>query len=266
MRILKITEEEYPEFDSLFEDSDSSRVEDAAPEVIDGSKDVKINGRTVSEYDAVFAQIPEKNAVFGRVLLEMMEEKGLNLNYPSTAFFIMSKKNYLYHVLHEKGIPSPTTVVAASEKAARSIENLEKPLVARKFDQLEEEEKRMLEEEDSVVDFMEGKEYPEEFIIFHEFSKGDKYFCLYIDGTVISLEDTSEGWNFSTKKLQYSSISNDRQELVSQTAKSIGSPVAEVMMRGDQVWDVNPNPDLKTYTEVSGKNAFEAVASVLKGD
>ncbi|MFB6215501.1 MAG: RimK family alpha-L-glutamate ligase, partial [Candidatus Aenigmatarchaeota archaeon] len=253
--------------DPLFEESRQINVEDMAPEVIDGEAGVKSREEKISDFDAVFAEIPVENAVFGRVLLEVIEEEGVSINYPSTAFFIMAKKNYLYNVMHEKNLPAPRTVAAASEKAARSIENqLEKPLIARRFDQMVEEEKKKLDEEGSVVDFMEGINYPEEVVLFHEFNPGDKYRCLYAGGEVISLEDRSEDWKLSSDDLQYSNVSSSQEELVCSTARSIGSPVAEVILRGEQVWDVNPNPDLETYTDVSGKNAYQEMASVLKSE
>jgi predicted CoA-binding protein len=40
--------------------------------------------------------------------------------------------------------------------------------------------------------------------------------------------------------------------------------VAEILIEDGKVIDVNPNPDLKKYTEISGKNAYEDVADVLR--
>lgn len=265
MRLLKITRQEFEEFDPLFEDNYKADVEDVAPSVIKGESDVKLNGNSISDYDAVFAEIPQKNAVFGRVMLEMIEEKDVRLNYPSTAFFIMAKKNYLYHVLHQKNIDTPGTVVVGSEKARRNIdEHLDYPMVARKFDSLSETERRLIESSEDIDEFAEGTEYPDEFIIFQEFDEGEKYRCLYIDGEIISLADGSDEWRFNQEKLKYSSLSNDQKEAVVRTSEGIGTPVAEVILRGNKVFDVNPNPDLKMYTEISGKNAFEEVAEVLR--
>ncbi len=267
MKLLKITRNDFEEFDPLFEEVETVNVEQVAPSVIDGETDVKINGGSISDYDAVFTDIPQKNAVFGRVLLEMIEEEGIRTNHPSTAFFIMSKKNYLHHVLHQKDIDASATVVVASDKAGRNIEDhLETPLIARKFDQLVEVESRLIEDEDTIEEFVGGTEYPDEFIVFQELEDGDKYRCLYAGGEIISLMDSSDSWQLQDEKLKYSSLSQEQKKTVEKAAKNIGTPVAEVVLRGGKVFDVNPNPDLGQYTEVSGKNAYEAVAQVLKGD
>lgn len=267
IKLLKITRKEHEELDDVFEETERIDVERVAPEVIDGQSNVRFNGSSLSEYDAVFAEIPSKNAVFGRVLLEMIEEKGIRVNYPSTAFFIMSKKNYLYHVLHEKSVEAPKTVSVASEKAGRNLgEHLEFPVVARRLDQLEEAEKTVVETEEEAEDFLEGVEYPEEVILFHELREGDKYRCLYTGGDIVSLEDKSDGPWLTDDNLQYSSLPSDLKETVKNAVEGIGTPVAEVLVRDEEVVDVNPNPDLEMYTEISGKNAHEAVANVLKGD
>ena len=122
MKLLKITSNEHSELDEMFEDVEQKGVDELAPEVIDGKTNVRMNGETIEDYDAAFLEIPTKNPVFGRVLIEMIEEKGLNVNYPSIAFHIMSKKNYLAYVLSQKDINTPNRVVAASEKASRNIQ------------------------------------------------------------------------------------------------------------------------------------------------
>ncbi|MFB6203895.1 MAG: RimK family alpha-L-glutamate ligase [Candidatus Nanohaloarchaea archaeon] len=267
MKALKITENEHEEFDPLFEDVEHVGVDQLAPWVSRERADVTFNGRSVSEYDAAFAEIPAKNAVFGRVLLEMMEEKGIRLNYPSTGFFIMAKKNYLYHTLHEKGVSAPKTVVIAEEKAMRNLgDHLEAPVVGKRFHELKEVEKSELEDMDDVEEFTEGVEYGENFLIFHSLNRGDKYRCLVTGDNVISLADTTETWEMSTDNLKYTNMSRDLRELAKTTARKIGTECAEVLIRDGQVVDVNPNPDLQTYTEVSGKNAYESLAEVLRGE
>ncbi|MFB6147364.1 MAG: RimK family alpha-L-glutamate ligase [Candidatus Nanohaloarchaea archaeon] len=266
IKLLKITRNEHEELDEGFEETERVEVEKVAPEVVNGQSNVRFNGSSVSEFDAVFAEIPEKNAVFGRVLLEMIEEKGINVNYPSTAFFIMSKKNYLYHVLHEKDVKAPKTVSVASQKAGRNLEeNLDFPAVARRLKDLEETEKTVVDDEDEAHDFLEGVEYPEEVILFHELSEGDRYRCLYTGGDIISLEDMSEG-PWIGDDLQYSSLPSGMEETVEHAANAIGTPVAEVLVRNGEVVDVNPNPDLEMYTDISGKDAHEAVTEVLRGE
>lgn len=265
MKLLEITDKEETRLQEVFEDVDRVEVEELAPEVIEKKSDVTLDGISISEYDAVYAEIPEKYAVFGRVLLETIEEKGVFLNYASTAFFIMAKKNYLYHVLHEKNIPAPETVVVASEKAVRNVENyLRGPLVAKKYEGMVLEESTKIETVDEIQDIAEGLNPQEDIMIFNELRFGDKYRCLVAGDQIISLADNSEGWKISRDNLQYANMSSDLRDIVRKTRDAIGTQVAEILLQDGRVIDVNPNPDLEMYTEISGKNAFEAVEKVYR--
>ena len=267
MKLLKITDQELPELDEYFEEVRSEELEQIAPEVRDKKSDVKIEGVSIEEFDSVYADIPPENAIFGRVLLEIIEEKGVNLNYSSTSFFIMSKKNYLYHVLHEKSVPAPQTAVIADQKAARNLENhIKGPLVARKFKGLVEAERTKIEKVEGIHEFADGVDYGENILLFNELRQGDKYRCLVAGDTVISLEDTSEGWEIQKEDLTYSNIPNDLEEVVLHAAEAIGTKTAEIVLRDGKVVDANPNPDLEMYTKTSGKDAYKAVAEALKED
>lgn len=238
-----------------------------APEVVDKQQDVKVNEKSIEEYDSVYAEIPVKNATFGRVMLEIMEEKGVKTNYSSTAFFTMAKKNYLYYVLHEKGVPCPKTVVIASEKSARNIEKLiPTPVIARKMEELRETEKDILESSEEIEKFVEGVEYEEDLIIFQENSEGDKYKCLVLGNEVISLKDGSEGWKFDKNSLKYANPSDKKIKTVKKASKVIGTPIAEVTLRGNKVYDVNPEPELELYSELAGKDVYKKIAEILKED
>lgn len=266
MRLLKITDDEENELDQYFDEVERVDLENLSPEVLDNTPDLKVNGELVEAFDSVFAEIPVENAIFGRVLLETIEEKNIALNYSSTAFFIMAKKNYLYPVLHEKDLPVPKTAVIADEKAARNMEDhLKGPLLARKFEELNEIEKTLIETVEDIHGFAEGVDYGENVIIFSELSKGDKYRCLVAGDKVISLQDTSDGWRIKEDDLTYSGISNDLKDIVRSAAYAIGTDVAEILLRDGQIVDANPNPDLKMYKDVSGKDAFKAVSDALKG-
>lgn len=263
-KFLKITERDYEGFEEIYEEVEDVAIDQVAPEVVDGKKDVQISGESVEKYDAAYIEIPPKNAVFGRVAIEMIREKGVATNQTSTGFFIASKKNYLYYVLHEKGIPAPKTVVVATEKASRNIEKeLRGPLVARRLQELEESEVRKLDTVQEISDFAEGSEYDEDVLLFHEYNSGEKYRCLVAGEQIISLRDRSEGWRFDEESLSYSNISDEQREVVSKTRRALGTPVIEVKLRGNEVYDLEPNPDLQLFTEVSGKNAFEAASEAL---
>jgi len=165
----------------------------------------------------------------------MIQEKDINLNYPSTAFFTMSKKNYLSYVLHQKKVPSPKTVVIASEKASRSIEkNLETPIIARKIEEMQETERSLLNSQDDIQGFVEGVEYEEDVIIFQEYNEGDKYTCLVIEDEIVSLKDSSEDWKIDRNSLKYSNPSDRKLEIVKKAANGIGAPIAEVILRGEE--------------------------------
>ncbi len=264
-RLLKITEHEYEAFEDLFDEVEEAEIDEVAPEVVGGEPDVKVDGESVDRYDAAYIEIPPKNAVFGRVALEMIGEKGVNLNHTSTGFFIAAKKNYLYYVLHEKGIRAPKTVSVATEKASRNIEKqLRGPLIARRLENLQETEVKKLDTVGEIGDFAAGSEYEDDILLFHEYNSGDKYRCLVAGDQVISLRDRSEGWRFEEDSLSYSNISDEQREVVNKTKKALGTPVIEVKLRGDEVYDLEPNPDLELFTDVSGKNAFEAVSEALK--
>jgi glutathione synthase/RimK-type ligase-like ATP-grasp enzyme len=265
IKLLKITENEHEELDEFFEETDRIKLDQVAPQVVDGDTDIKVGDKSIAEYDACFTEIPPKNAVFGRVMLEMIEEKNVRANQFSTAFYIMAKKNYLYYILHEKEIPAPKTAVIATEKAARNIEKeLETPVIARKLEELEETERKKLETEEEIYGFAEGSEYEEDVLIFQEYSEQEKYKCLVIGEQVISLKDSSEGWKIKEDNLKYSNLSDTQKEIVKQTAKKIGTSFAEIHLRGEQVYDLNPNPDIELFEQNAGRNVYEAVAEILK--
>ena len=265
MKLLKISDRELEQFDSYFDETERVEISSVAPEVVDGNFDVKIAGSSIEEYDVVYAEIPVKNAVFGRVMLEMIEEEQIPVNYSSTGFFLSAKKNYQYYTLHEQDIPAPKTAVVATEKSARNLDKeLKGPVIGRRLEDLKEVENKKLDTVDSIKAFAEGTEYSDELLIFHEYRKGKKYRCLVIDGKIIPVQDDSEDWRFTEDSLKYSNISDKQKEIVKKAVKRIGTPMAEVLIRGEQVYDIRPNPDLEMYTDVSGKNAFESVAEMLK--
>ncbi|MBC5792441.1 MAG: hypothetical protein H8Z69_00215 [Nanohaloarchaea archaeon] len=226
-----------------------------------------MNGNSIEDYDAVFATIRPKNAVFGRVLLEMTEEKGVNTNISSTCFFTLSKKNYLYYVLKKRDIKSPNTVVVPSEKAARNVHNqVEPPLVGRKIENLEETEIRKLETVEDIQSFAEGTEYETDVLLFQNYDKGEKYRCLVVGDEIISLKDDSDSWKFKDENPKYSNISDSKEQKIRECMNSLGTSVAEVKLRGEQIFDINPNPDLQLFSDASGKNVYETVADLLKED
>lgn len=265
IKLLKITDREHEELDEFFEETDRIELDQVAPQVVKGETDVKVGDKSIEEYDACYTEIPPKNAVFGRVLLEMIEEKNVKANQYSTAFFIMAKKNYLYYILNEKGIPAPKTAVIATEKAARNIEKeVEPPLIGRKLEELEETERKKIEDGEDIQGFAEGSEYEEDVLILQEYREEDKYRCLVIGDQVISLKDNSDGWKMDEDSLKYSNLSDTQKEIVKKTAEKIGTSFAEIHLRGEKVFDIKANPDIELFEQNAGKDIYEAVADVLK--
>lgn len=267
MKLLKVTETEYSQFEEMFEEVDKVPVERLAPEVVDGRSSVRLNGATAAKYDVAFLEIPEQKPVFGRVVAEMLGEHGLGLNYSGMAFFIMAKKNYLSYVLHQKNVAAPETVSLASEKASRNVqEHLDFPVVARKYDEMKLVESNLIEEQDQLAELAEGIEYGEDMVLLQEYMEGDKYRIFYCDGVVASLEDRTEGWRISSDSLQYSNVSSEIRDEVKKAMDRIGARYGEVLVRSGEIVDINPNPDLEKFTSVSGKNAFEKTAEILRSE
>lgn len=270
MNLLILTNEGDERPDGFEEHVDSvteHKIKDLSPEVIDGKTDVRIKDISATDFDAAFLRIRPKNAVFGRVLLEMLEEHHVRVNYPSTAFFTMAKKNYLYYVLHQKDVQAPKTGIVASEEAARNLEReLSGPLLARRFDDLVENERKIIKEVSDIEAFVSGPDYDETFIAFQEYISGDMYRSLRVGDEIISLEDDHDNIWPDTDNLNYSNLPEDQQHEVMKAAKAIGAPVAEVILIDGNVVDVNPNPDLDMYTDISGKDVYRRVTEVLRED
>ena len=264
MKLLAITDEE-PPLGEFFEKGDTVRLDQVAPQVRNQTPGVKVEGEPVEKYDAVFSEIEPKNLVFGRVLLEMLEEKGLKTDISSTAFFTASKKNYLYYVLKQKNVEAPKTVSIASEKAIRGIERqIKGPLIARRFEEMQEMETKKLDTVEAIQGFAEGFEYGNGFILFQEYSSGDKTRCLKLGDKMISLSESSDGWAFTAENLKYSNISSEKEEAVESVAGALGADILEVKLRGTEVFDVEPNPDFSIYEKKSGQDVYGKVAEMLK--
>lgn len=263
MKLLK-TSNVSEHLDVKFEEVAEVETEDFSPEVIDGESDVRVNAE-IEDCDAAFLKLPENNPIFGRVLLEIIEEKGIKTNHPSIGFYITAKKNYLYYVLEQKDVPMPKTVIAASEKSAKNVTRyLETPLIAKRYEDNQLEESARLEDDQEVQEFAEGTDYGEDILIFQEETGEEKYKILYAAGNTISLKDKTEGWRISDEKLQYSNLSNELEELVEDTMKSIGTEYGEVIIKGGKVTDVRPNPDPEIYTDKSGKDAFKYIREIYE--
>ncbi|WEL19875.1 hypothetical protein [Candidatus Nanohalococcus occultus] len=263
MKLLK-TSNVSEKLDEHFEEVSAVETEEFSPEVIDGEADVRVNSG-IEDCESAFLKLPERNPIFGRVLLEILEEKGITTNYPSIGFYITAKKNYLYYVLEQKDISIPETVIAASENSAKNVTRyLELPIIAKRYEENQLEESARLEDEQEAKEFAEGTDYGEDILIFQEETGDEKYKVFYANGNLISLKDKTEGWRVSDEKLQYSNLSNELEELVETTMKSIGTEYGEVILKGGKVIDVKPNPDPEVYADKSGKDAFKYIKEIYQ--
>lgn len=263
MKLLK-TSNSSEELDEDFEEVVEVETEDFSPEVIDGESDVRVDA-DIEGCEAAFLKLPEKNPIFGRVLLEIIEEKGIKTQNPALGFYITAKKNYLYYVLEQKDVPMPDTVIAASEKSAKNIERyIKTPLIAKRYKDNQLAESAKLEDGEEVKEFAEGTSYGEDIVIFQEEVEGEKYKVFYAAGNLISLKDKTDDWRVSDEKLQYSNLSNELEETVESTMKSIGTEYGEVIIKGGKVVDVRPNPEPEIYANKSGKDAFKYIREIYE--
>jgi len=122
IKLLKITDREHEELDEFFEETDRIELDQVAPQVVDGDTNVKVGDKAIADYDACFAEIPPKNAVFGRVMLEMIEEKNVKSKPVFDCLLHNGKEKLSLLYTTRKDIPTPKTAIIATEKAARNIE------------------------------------------------------------------------------------------------------------------------------------------------
>lgn len=129
-------------FDPYFEGVDEEKLSRTRVNLLENEEGVLIDSKSAMNYDSLLI-IPEpKMTVYVRVLLERLE-KNLLANLDSTSSYILLKKQYLYKVLNEKGIPIPKTVVVGSKKGASGIKELNFPVVGRMFEGFEKREMEM---------------------------------------------------------------------------------------------------------------------------
>lgn len=232
------------------------------------SADVLVGGEPLDGYDVVYLQPNPKIAIFSRVFLEALRDRDIQTNIGPTAFFILAKKSYLYQVLAEKGVPIPPTATVSTEKGVSGLEDdVSFPLVGKKFEGFTRRDMNLLESEDELSSFVEHMEHGTHFLVLQEKVAGDVYDCLYIDGNVHSIRLEDEGWRkrSGTAKESYHSISSELEEVVSDTAQSIGAPVCRVRLVGGTVVDAALDPDLERFKTITGKNVYGNLADALAG-
>ncbi|MDY6770094.1 MAG: hypothetical protein SVU88_03915 [Candidatus Nanohaloarchaea archaeon] len=236
--------------------------------VAGGEPAVLVGGEDLSDYDALYLDPDPRIAIFSRVFLEALLEQDITTNIGPTAFFILAKKSYLYQVLAEKNVPIPPTATVSTQKGVSGIEeDLSYPLVGKKFEGFERRDMNLLESGDELSSFVEHMDHGSHFLVLQEQVDGEVYDCLYIDGNVVSIRLEGDGWRQRSGEAaeSYHSIASELEEVVADTATSIGADVCRVRLVGGQVVDAALDPDLERFHEISGKNVYGNIAEMLAG-
>ncbi len=252
-------------FEEHFEDVEEKSLANTMV-TVNGETEVLVNGESIENWDALYLQ-PEPKAVgFSRVLMEALSLKDIECNM-NTSMFIPEKKPYLLQVLSERKIPTPSQTSISTEKGLTEIEkDLEFPVIAKKYSNLNLEETKIFEEFDELKKFSENTEHGENFILIQEYSEEDIFDILYIDGDIISLKLEEEPWNSDDVSGKYHSLSDEQKKIVEDAVSAIGLKICRVRLKGQKVIDIENDPQLERFRDESGKNVYGRVASMLKGD
>lgn len=271
MNLLIITDDEEDddleeELSPFFDDVDTASIANVRIDAGDASE-VRIAGQPLDGYDALYLQPRIQTAIFSRVFLEVLLERDINTNINAAAFFILAKKNYLFQVLAEKDVPTPTTAVVSTEKGVSGIENdMDFPLVGKKYEGFVRRDMNLLDDSDELSSFVEHMEHGKHVLLLQEYVDGDVFDCLYVDGDIVSINLESDSWRKEAGKAtaSYHTISSDLADVVEHTAESIGANICRVRLVDGKVVDAYLDPALSRFKKISGKNMYEKVADALK--
>lgn len=233
----------------------------------DGAR-LTIDGVEAKQFDAVFLKPEPKAAIYGRVLLELLQERHIPCNVDASSFFIMTKKHYLLEVLEEHGVPLPPTVALSTEKGlTKAEEELDFPLMAKMYDGFQRVDITKIEDVGELKTFAEHAEHGKNVVIAQEFLEGDVYDALYMDGDIVSTE-VEGGWKTDTENRSYTyhSLSSDQQDVVQRAAEAIGTALCRVKLVDQTVIQMESDLRLPQFREVSGKDVYGHIADVLVGD
>ncbi|MFB6294438.1 MAG: RimK family alpha-L-glutamate ligase [Candidatus Nanohaloarchaea archaeon] len=269
MNLLTITDDDtlVDRLDEHVDTVDQASIADARVVAGDGTE-VMVNGTPLDDYDALYLAPNPQIAIFSRVFLETLLNHDITANIGPTAFFILAKKSYLYHVLAERNVPIPPTATVSTENGVSGLEDdLSYPLIGKKFEGFQRRDMSLLESGEELSSFAEHLEHGDHFLVLQEKVDGDVYDCLYIDGDVVSLSLDGEGWRKRSGEAteSYHSISSSLEEVVADAAQSIGADICRVRLVGDTVVDAALDPALERFHDISGKNVYGNVADMLEG-
>lgn len=240
---------------------------DAAIRVGDTAQ-ATIDGTAVEEFDAVFLKPEPKAAIYGRIFLELLQERHIPCNVDASAFFIMTKKHYLLEVLEEHNVLHPPAVVISTEKGVtKAEEELDFPLMGKMYDGFQRVDITRIEDASDLKAFAEHAEHGTNIVVAQEFLNGDVYDALYLDGDIVSVE-VDGGWKTpqENRSFTYHSLSSDQQDVVRKAAEAIGTRMCRVKLVEDTVIQMESNLRLPQFREVSGKDVYGKTVDILTGD
>ena len=264
MNLIDISQEVNSEIEQNFEEYSHVNVENVSPITGGNMLEVKTSEGNISEFDAARVKIPSSNAVFGRVLLDTIQDLNVPTNHSANGFFTMSKDNYLAYVLNQKDVPSPNMVVCYSEKSSRNLSNhLDYPVVAKRIVSNKTESTKILTGDEDAQEFASegGKDT---LSMFYELNRGKKYRLLLTSEFEATIEEKGQEQVFTGEDLQYSTAPKQVQETARKAKRAVGAKICEVKIRNGEVTDMKPNPDLEEFRDVTGKDSHKAVCRELK--
>ncbi len=264
--LLALTSDEPGGFEEYFDEVVQASLADAS--IVTGEMpEVRVEGREIEEFDTVFLNPDPKAAIYARVFLESLQGRELRTSMDASTFFIMAKKHYLFKVLSERNVNIPTTLAVSNSQGVGGVKELEFPAVAKLYEGFELSNVEKVEDIDGLSSVAGRAEHGENFVLVQETVEGEMYESLYIDGEVVSLKVEGDRWSMGNDtSMKYHSLGSEKEDIVKDAAESIGTGLCRVRLKGDRIVDVDPDPELDMFQELSGKNVYGKVAEFLKGD
>lgn len=261
-------ENETERFGEHFEEVEKKSLADSLIEV-NGETEILIDGENIEQWDALYIN-PEPEAFnYSRVLLEAVSRKQISCNLNPSSIFLLDKKPYLFSILSENGINIPKTVAVSTEKGLTEInQDLDFPLIARKYTSFEISETQVFEEFDSLKSFVDLSEHGQDIVTIQEkLEEGEVFDILYVNGYMISLKLEEEPWEKERHEKiskKYHSISQEKKDTVKEALAPIGVEICQVRIKGDMIIDIANRPNLEEFRKKSGKNVYGRIAEELK--
>jgi len=222
------------------------------------------DGQDIEQFDSLLVYSKAELAIFTKVLLESLTGSDVATNIGPAAFYILAKKQWMFKVLKERGVPIPKTGTTSLKGIGGIDREFDYPLVGKRYINFQLDEIRKLVSEEEAKSFATGADYSKSVIIFHELLQGETFETLVTGEDVVgSIKMEGDLWDLeSTEK--YYSPPQELQDIVLNAAQSIGADVCSVRTVDNKVYDINPLPDLEWFKEITGKNPYKNIAKLFK--